>query len=51
MPYGNVTGGEAGTYYVGYARSLHPLEAMARASTEEDQWNVGDAKSVISLFW
>jgi putative iron-dependent peroxidase len=31
MPYGNVTGGEAGTYFVGYARSLHPLEAMLEA--------------------
>jgi putative iron-dependent peroxidase len=31
MPYGNVTEGEAGTYFVGYARSLHPLEAMLKA--------------------
>jgi putative iron-dependent peroxidase len=31
MPYGNVSGGEAGTYFVGYARSLHPLEAMLEA--------------------
>jgi porphyrinogen peroxidase len=31
MPFGNVTEGEAGTYFVGYARSLHPLEAMLEA--------------------
>ena len=31
MPFGNVTQGEAGTYFVGYARSLHPLEAMLEA--------------------
>jgi putative iron-dependent peroxidase len=31
MPFGMVTSGEAGTYFVGYARSLHPLEAMLEA--------------------
>ena len=31
MPFGNVTGGDAGTYFIGYARSLHPLEAMLAA--------------------
>ena len=28
MPFGNVSDGEAGTYFIGYARSLHPLERM-----------------------
>jgi len=31
MPFGNVSSGEAGTYFIGYARSLHPLEAMLEA--------------------
>jgi putative iron-dependent peroxidase len=31
MPFGRVTGGDAGTYFVGYARSLQPLEAMLEA--------------------
>jgi len=31
MPFGRVTDGDAGTYFVGYARSLHPLEAMLEA--------------------
>jgi putative iron-dependent peroxidase len=28
MPFGNVSNGESGTFFIGYARSLHPLEAM-----------------------
>jgi porphyrinogen peroxidase len=28
MPFGNVSGGDSGTYFIGYARSLHPLETM-----------------------
>ncbi len=28
MPFGMVAGGESGTYFIGYARSLHPLEVM-----------------------
>lgn len=28
MPFGNVSGGESGTYFIGYARSPRPLEAM-----------------------
>jgi putative iron-dependent peroxidase len=28
MPYGNVSGGEAGTYFIGYARSPRPIEQM-----------------------
>jgi putative iron-dependent peroxidase len=28
MPFGQVSGGESGTYFIGYARSLHPLETM-----------------------
>jgi porphyrinogen peroxidase len=28
MPFGNVSNGEAGTYFIGYARSPHPLETM-----------------------
>ncbi len=31
MPFGNASGGEAGTFFIGYARSLHPLEAMLEA--------------------
>ena len=31
MPVGNVSGGDAGTYFIGYARSPHPLEAMLEA--------------------
>jgi putative iron-dependent peroxidase len=28
MPFGKVSAGESGTYFIGYARSLHPLEQM-----------------------
>jgi putative iron-dependent peroxidase len=28
MPFGHVSGGDSGTYFIGYARSLHPLETM-----------------------
>jgi porphyrinogen peroxidase len=28
MPFGNVSDGDSGTYFIGYARSLHPLETM-----------------------
>lgn len=28
MPFGNVSGGEAGTYFIAYARSPHPIETM-----------------------
>ena len=28
MPFGKVSRGESGTYFIGYARSLHPLETM-----------------------
>jgi putative iron-dependent peroxidase len=28
MPFGHVSNGESGTYFIGYARSLHPLETM-----------------------
>src|SRR5262249_22992145 len=28
MPFGHVSGGASGTYFIGYARSLHPLEQM-----------------------
>jgi putative iron-dependent peroxidase len=28
MPFGNVSGGDAGTYFIGYARSPHPIERM-----------------------
>ena len=28
MPFGNVAAGASGTYFIGYARSLHPLETM-----------------------
>jgi putative iron-dependent peroxidase len=28
MPFGNVSGGDSGTYFIGYARSLQPLETM-----------------------
>ncbi len=31
MPFGKVSGGDAGTYFIGYARSLQPLEAMLEA--------------------
>ena len=31
MPFGNASGGDAGTYFIGYARSLHPLEKMLEA--------------------
>ncbi len=31
MPFGNASGGAAGTYFIGYARSLQPLEAMLEA--------------------
>jgi putative iron-dependent peroxidase len=30
MPFGRVTSGESGTYFIGYARSLDPLETMLR---------------------
>src|SRR5689334_11752515 len=30
MPFGKVAGGESGTYFIGYARSLEPLETMLR---------------------
>jgi len=28
MPFGQATSGDSGTYFIGYARSLHPLETM-----------------------
>ncbi len=28
MPFGKVSDGDSGTYFIGYARSLHPLETM-----------------------
>lgn len=28
MPFGNVSGGEAGTYFIGYAKSPYPIETM-----------------------
>jgi putative iron-dependent peroxidase len=28
MPFGSATAGDSGTYFIGYARSLHPLETM-----------------------
>jgi porphyrinogen peroxidase len=28
MPFGDVSGGDSGTYFIGYARSLHTLETM-----------------------
>ncbi len=28
MPFGQATEGDSGTYFIGYARSLHPLETM-----------------------
>src|SRR5262249_4140569 len=28
MPFGQATVGDSGTYFIGYARSLHPLETM-----------------------
>jgi putative iron-dependent peroxidase len=31
MPFGNVSSGDSGTYFIGYARSLHPLETMLEA--------------------
>ena len=30
MPFGRVTSGESGTYFIGYARSLDQLETMLR---------------------
>jgi putative iron-dependent peroxidase len=30
MPFGRVTSGDSGTYFIGYARSLDPLETMLR---------------------
>src|SRR5262249_43613811 len=30
MPFGKVASGESGTYFIGYARSLEPLETMLR---------------------
>jgi putative iron-dependent peroxidase len=30
MPFGGVTSGDSGTYFIGYARSLDPLETMLR---------------------
>ena len=28
MPFGNISGGDAGTYFIAYARSPHPIERM-----------------------
>ena len=30
MPFGQATSGESGTYFIGYARSPHPLETMLK---------------------